>query len=414
LGTPVLALIAFAVIANLLVMAVIVVPPLLGRQSPLAQEAEASSSPEQRAAEIAVIGNVDDLGADVGASAKAYDRVVRVVAWTFLLATAAIVAISGLWPDTQVAILILLGLGGLFIAVVHELIPPDALGSAKFIVEGSVAITGATLLVALTGGVDSPFFFTFPLIVGGAALVVSPGVTVALTAAASAGYVLAVVAASPAGGLTASDAATVGLKLVAMLLLAYIAMVIAREQRRARDAAIRLSTVDPLTGLFNRTFFFAAMDREIARCARSGRGFCLLMMDLDELKAINDRLGHFEGDRVLRGVGEVISQGVRRIDTAARYGGDEFVVVLPETDPTGAFVLAEKIRLGVNAFGASMPADGPHPSLSIGVVGYPEDGRTADELMISADGAMYASKRAGKDRVTGTPVERTSQRATPV
>ena len=111
-----------------------------------------------------------------------------------------------------------------------------------------------------------------------------------------------------------------------MILLAYAAMVIAREQRRARDAAIRLSTVDPLTGLFNRTFFFAALDREIARCARSGRGFCLLMMDIDELKSINDRLGHFEGDRVLRGVGDVITHGVRRIDTAARYGGDEFVV----------------------------------------------------------------------------------------
>ena len=114
-----------------------------------------------------------------------------------------------------------------------------------------------------------------------------------------------------------------------MILLAYAAMVIAREQRRARDAAIWLSTVDPLTGLFNRTFFFAALDREIARCARSGRGFCLLMIDIDELKLINDKLGHFEGDRVLRGVGDVIAHGVRRIDTAARYGGDEFVVSSP-------------------------------------------------------------------------------------
>ena len=128
----------------------------------------------------------------------------------------------------------------------------------------------------------------------------------------------------------------VGINLTALVLLAYVAMVIAREQRRARDAAIRLSTVDPLTGLFNRTFFFAAVEREIARSARSSRGFCLLMMDLDELKPINDRYGHFFGDRVLRGVGEVIRSGVRQIDTAARYGGDEFVVLLPETDPTGA------------------------------------------------------------------------------
>jgi diguanylate cyclase (GGDEF)-like protein len=186
-----------------------------------------------------------------------------------------------------------------------------------------------------------------------------------------------------------------------MILLAYVAMVIAREQRRTRDAAIRLSTIDPLTGLFNRGFFFAALEREIARSARSGRGFCLLMMDLDELKTINDRLGHFHGDRVLRAVGLVVAAGVRRIDTAARYGGDEFVVLLPETDPTGAFVLAEKIRLGVLDVQLELPEPLIQPSLSVGVVSYPDDGHTADELMISADGAMYTSKRSGKNRVTG-------------
>jgi diguanylate cyclase (GGDEF)-like protein len=138
------------------------------------------------------------------------------------------------------------------------------------------------------------------------------------------------------------------------------------------------------------------------------------MMDLDELKAINDRLGHFTGDRVLRGVGAVITSGVRQIDTAARYGGDEFVVLLPETDPTGAYVLAEKIRIGVNAMPIELPAAAPRPSLSIGVVAYPDDGRTADELIISADGAMYTSKRAGKDRVTGVPMPESEHRATPV
>jgi two-component system cell cycle response regulator len=178
-------------------------------------------------------------------------------------------------------------------------------------------------------------------------------------------------------------------------------MVIAREQRRTRDAAVRLSTIDPLTNLFNRGFFFAALEREIARSARSSRGFCLLMMDLDELKTINDRYGHFHGDRVLRGVGEVVQAGVRRIDTAARYGGDEFVVLLPETDPTGAYVVAEKIRIGVEAMPVELPDTEVAASLSIGVVSFPDDGTTADELMISADGAMYASKRSGKNRVTG-------------
>jgi diguanylate cyclase (GGDEF)-like protein len=411
---PVLILIVIAVAANLTVMALILVPPMLGRPSPIAPVATAPVDIEHRAAEAAVIGGIGEDTADDGVPTETYDRVVRIVSWIFLLATTAVVATTGLWPATEPAILVLLAFSGLFIVIVHDLLPPDTLGPAKFVVEGSVAITVATLLVALTGGVASPFFFAYPLIVGGAALVVSPPITVGLAAAAAIGYLLAVVAGSAAGSIGPGAAAVVGINLTALILLSYVAMVIARAQRRTRDAAIRLSTVDSLTALFNRSFFFAAMDREIARSARSGRGFCLLMMDLDELKGINDRLGHFYGDRVLRGVGEVISRGVRQIDTAARYGGDEFVVLLPETDPTGGFVLAEKIRLGVNAMPLDLAGIDHRPSLSIGVVSYPDDGRTADELIISADGAMYASKRAGKDRVTGVPAPRSGRPATPV
>ena len=411
---PVLILFIAIVAANLAVMAIILVPPLVGRSSPLARDVMPGVDAERRAAEAAIVGGIDGSVTDDGVSTRTYDRVVRVVSWVFLLTTTVIVAATGLWPETEPAIFVLLAFAALFVVIVHELLPPDTLGPAKFVVEGSVAITVATLLVALTGGGASPFFFAFPLIVGGAALVVSPMITVGLAAAASIGYILAVLVGSAPGALGPATAATVGVNLTALILLSYVAMVIARAQRRTRDAAIRLSTVDSLTGLFNRTFFFAAIEREIARSARSGRGFCLLMMDLDELKSINDRVGHFHGDRVLRGVGDVITLGVRQIDTAARYGGDEFVVLLPETDPTGAFVLAEKIRLGVRSMAVELPAGSPQPSLSIGVVAYPDDGRTADELIISADGAMYASKRAGKDRVTGVPMQATGRPATPV
>ena len=128
------------------------------------------------------------------------------------------------------------------------------------------------------------------------------------------------------------------------------------------------------------------------------------MMDLDELKTINDHHGHYFGDRVLGGVGEVIRSGVRKIDTAARYGGDEFVVLLPETDPTGAYVLAEKVRIGVTELDIAVSGSVLEASISVGVVSYPDDGRTSDELLISADQAMYASKRGGRNRVMGFPI----------
>ena len=398
---PLLVLIIVAVIANLIVMAVLVASPRINARTQAGGDLPAAPRPDQVLAAAAVVGGGEDDDLVDEATTRAYDRIVRIVGWVFILATTVIVGVSGLWSENQPAILALLALTGLVMLVVHDLLPASALGPAKFVVEGSVAVTVATLLVALTGGVASPFFFTYPLIVGGAALVVSPAITLPLTGTATLGYILAVLLGSPPGTTPSAAAATVGINLTALILLAYAAMVIAREQRRTRDAAVRLSTIDPLTNLFNRGFFFAALEREIARSARSSRGFCLLMMDLDELKTINDRYGHFHGDRVLRGVGEVVQAGVRRIDTAARYGGDEFVVLLPETDPTGAYVVAEKIRQGVEAMPVDLPDTAVAASLSIGVVSFPDDGTTADELMISADGAMYASKRSGKNRVTG-------------
>jgi diguanylate cyclase (GGDEF)-like protein len=419
---PVVTLIILAVLANLIVMAIVVVPSAIGRRNPVAVfETEASETPERRAAELAAMigGRTREPDTDVvppvtvgPPSGRAYDRVVRIVSWGFIFATGAIVAVTGHWQQTAPAIFILLGIAGVLVLILHDLLPEEALGTAKFIVEGSLAITFATLLIVLTGREQSPFFFVYPLIVAGAALVVTAKTTLVLTAIASVGYIVAVGVFPSEPPVRIETVATVGINLIALILLSYVAVVIAREQRRARDAAIRLSTVDSLTGLFNRAFFFAALEREIARSARSGRGFCLLMMDLDELKDINDRHGHFVGDRVLRGVGEVIQSGVRRIDLAARYAGDEFVVLLPETDPTGAWVLAEKIRFGVNAIESGDEVS--RPSVSIGVVSYPSDGATADELMITADQAMYASKRAGKNRVmrapSGTPVMSTESR----
>jgi diguanylate cyclase (GGDEF)-like protein len=348
---------------------------------------------------LAALGG--DAGVADGVPIAAYDRVVRIAGWAWILSTGILVSASGLWTDRQGAILAILGIAGLFVLVAHDLLPAGVLGRTKYLVEGCVSIVFVTLIVLLTGGAPSPFFFAFALIVVGAALVVPPAATVALAVLAAASYVIAIAVDLAPGGLDVPGMAVVGVNLISLILLAYVAMVVAREQRRTHQVAVRLSTTDALTGLANRAYLLAAVEREIERGTRYGRGFCLLMADLDDLKSVNDSYGHHTGDRVLAGVADVIRDGVRRIDTPARLGGDEYVVLLPETDPTGAFVVAEKIRQGVAAM-RTLVRDGPVTvSVSIGLVAWPDDGATLDQLMNAVDEAMYASKRRGKNRIVG-------------
>ncbi|MEZ0241139.1 MAG: GGDEF domain-containing protein [Chloroflexota bacterium] len=332
---------------------------------------------------------------------ETYDRIFRIASWIFLLAATVIVAASGMWTARLPEIVILVAITGAFVLLIHDILPAGTLRPIRAILQAVVAVGFASMLVVLTGGYDSPFFFAFPLIVGGGALVLGPLAALALVVLAAAGYLAA--ASSISGMPSAFQIVATTVNLTGLFLLAYIASVVAREQRGARDAALRLSSLDSLTGLYNRTFFFSALEREIARSDRSGRGFCLVMLDLDELKDVNDRHGHHAGDVVLRAVAETVRNGVRRIDIAARYGGDEFVAILPETDPTGGWVVAEKIRLGVND--ATIPGIAFSPTVSVGVVSYPTDGRTADALIVSADRAMYVSKRGGKNRVASVGVE---------
>jgi diguanylate cyclase (GGDEF)-like protein len=310
-------------------------------------------------------------------------------------------AASGMWDATLSGIVILIAVTGEILLIVQDVLPRTPLRNVRGPLQGVLALAFSGALVWQTGGFESPFTFTFPLIVGAGALLVAPRIALVLAILATAAYLAAGLAVDQTPG--TAPLVQMAVNLTGLYLLAYIGASVGREQRRARDAAIRMSTVDALTGLFNRTHFFSALEREIARGDRSGRAFCLVMLDLDDLKAVNDRYGHLAGDQVLRGVADVVRSGVRKIDVAARYGGDEFVALLPETDPTGGWVLAEKIRLTIAEQGT--PGIDPTPTVSVGVVSYPADGRSADALLVSADRAMYASKRSGKNRVARATAE---------
>ncbi len=342
--------------------------------------------------------------------AESINRTIRILGYAFILIALAVISLSQLWQQVQPEIFAILMAAGLLVLGVHEIFPATGLSSGRVLLEGSAAITFLTALILLTGQATSPFLFVVALMVGAVSLVSSKRVTLALALEAVGAYTVAFLAGPLEGAAARDGLARIAVNLTALVAMSWAGLAIAAAQRHTREAAIRLSTTDSLTGLGNRAYFFNVVEREIQRSRRFGREFCLLMMDLDGLKSINDRFGHYQGDLVLRGVAHVIRSALRGVDLAARYGGDEFVALLPETDPSGAFVVAEKIRSGAIEMVVESEGQTVRTSLSTGVVTYPADGRTADELLIAADQAMYAAKQLGKNRVVGygDPGEATS------
>jgi diguanylate cyclase (GGDEF)-like protein len=347
-------------------------------------------------------GFEEPAGEGVGLpSMSAIDRVVRLVSLLFLATAGLAVAVSGSFARFGVPIYVLLTAATVAVVMVGVLLPPALLGRGRRVVQASGAIGVVTALVVLTGGMDSPFVAGYFVIVAAAALSSEDVAPAVVSIFASLAYVLVAVVMPSSDGLNAPVVAEIGFRMAALGLLAYLATVIGGQQRRAREAALRLARFDPLTGLYTRHFLYSAIEREISRATRTGRGFCLLMLDLDDLKKVNDTHGHPTGDRIIRAVGEVIRRSVRESDLAARYGGDEFVVVLPETDSSGAFTVASKLRADVAALVLRLDTGTVQTSISAGLVCHPEGGATLEQLMATVDAAMYESKRLGKDRIVG-------------
>ena len=161
-----------------------------------------------------------------------------------------------------------------------------------------------------------------------------------------------------------------------------------------------MATVDSLTGLFLRDYFFRRLEEEYSRAARYGGAFAVLMLDLDAFKTINDRHGHLAGDRYLRALGQTIRTRLRAADLACRYGGDEFCLLLPETDLAGAQPIAERLRAAIGALVADVGGGTVRSTVSIGLAAYPDhDTGDLKALLLRADQALYQAKRSGRDRV---------------
>ena len=193
---------------------------------------------------------------------------------------------------------------------------------------------------------------------------------------------------------------TVGTVLAAGILVAILKKRVETLVERLSDSA----KTDSLTGLLNRRGFDECFRYELERARRGSRRLSLVLLDLDHFKEVNDRLGHAAGDGALERLGAVLTANKRQLDTAARVGGEEFALLLPESDAEGAFALCERVRHRVREVfsadhfsEAAGQGNGPL-TVSLGVATFPADGTSPAELLGAADHALYEAKRRGRDR----------------
>jgi len=166
------------------------------------------------------------------------------------------------------------------------------------------------------------------------------------------------------------------------------------------DTCEEAAFTDHLTGLANRRRFERQLEREVARTKRFAHPFCLLMLDIDHFKSVNDTYGHEGGDEALRRLGHVLQTGTRGVDTAARIGGEEFAIILTETDFAHGLEVAERLRKTISETG--MP-EAVHITVSIGLAEFSEPMSDGRELYVAADAALYEAKRQGRNRVVSAP-----------
>ena len=184
------------------------------------------------------------------------------------------------------------------------------------------------------------------------------------------------------------------------LLVAYVTSMLASDILHAKQRITLLSQTDDLTGLLNMRAFNRILEKEIARVTRYAHPFTVIMIDVDGLKGINDQYGHTTGSRLITTIAQSIKDSVRNTDVLARYGGDEFVVLMSHTSTDHAHMAAERIRTAIHNTAFDMKGNRISTTVSVGIASFPDGVTEATEVLDKADIALYKSKQSGRDRVT--------------
>ena len=269
----------------------------------------------------------------------------------------------------------------------------------KIAIETWAMIIFITWSLWFTGKLASPLLNTYLLAVITSALTLGKLTTLIEVGLIAACHVLLGDAESPESLLTLKAVGSLAAQLAPVLLVAYVTTMFSADIRFGLNKAKLLSETDELTGLYNTRGFSIVADRLFNQAQRYSRAASILMVDSDNLKMVNDNHGHEAGNKLLRQLAERIQAELRHTDVPARYGGDEFVVMLPETPSEGAVDVAERIRESMHAKPLVFDGRTVPSTVSIGVASFPEDGSSIDAILGRADRALYKAKHEGRNRV---------------
>lgn len=269
----------------------------------------------------------------------------------------------------------------------------------KIAIESFAMVMFITWVLWYTGRLASPLLNAYLLVIITSALALGKLTTMLETALISACFVF--LGDNSTAGEMLSLAYVGGLvaQLAPLLLVAYITTMFSADIRFGLNRARLLSETDELTGVYNMRGFAIIADRTFNQAVRYNRPVSVLMFDSDNLKAVNDRYGHTAGNQLLRFIAKCIEAELRHTDVLARYGGDEFVALLPEAPAAKALEVAQRIIQAVAGTPLEFEGRRIQTSVSVGLASYPEDGRNIDAIQGRADRAMYLAKEQGRNRV---------------
>ncbi|MBK7013987.1 MAG: GGDEF domain-containing protein [Sulfuritalea sp.] len=268
----------------------------------------------------------------------------------------------------------------------------------KLAVETWIMTAFITWTLLYTGRLESPLLNSYLLVIITSALALGK-LTTLLELALIGACIVMLGEGDTRDILTLTYAAGLFAQFAPFVLVAYITTMFASDIRYGLNQVKLLAETDELTKAYNRRGFAIIADRLFGQAARYKRPLSMLVLDCDNLKQVNDAIGHKAGDALLVGLVKCVQGHLRHTDILVRHGGDEFIVLLPETPAAGAVDAAEKIRAAVAENALAIGGQLVKTSVSIGVSGYPEDGSTLDLLLAHADRNMYQAKLGGRNRV---------------